>query len=101
MGVDYDANYGFGVQVEIPTVDDKLQYLEDLCKDTKFSYFVEGSYYDNDEDYYYIISDEAEEAMENGDYNIVRYVNELLDFLVNNNITYIGNPRIVGGLLIS
>lgn len=106
MGVDYRANYGFGVKVtHIPTEVDqyKIEALEYLLEDSPYTYFEVGSAYDDDETDVYIINDEVinELLKDNGYYCIESYAEDMKEFLKLKGIEYNGVPNIVGGLYIS
>jgi len=106
MGVDYGASYGFGVEVTSnheDFIETPWDFLNDILQGTSFSYFTVGNAYYNRRNYkFYITSDNAEMALDKGQYNLEGYAQELLDFLNSKpELEVLDTPNIVGGLLIS
>lgn len=102
MGVDYTGNYGIGIKIFIPELDenheyynDEIGYLESLLEDTSYSYFEvgEGSYTGNPNDYYIEIKNPFEDG-----YDIQNKVNALMTFLDEKQIESEGRVDIIGGL---
>ena len=103
MGVDYSGNYGIGVKVIIPTIEDEndewfedeLGYLDSLLQETDYYYFQVGeSSYTGGEDDTYVCLDKP---FEDG-YDITNKVNQLIEFLQSTNLEVVGKVDEVGGL---
>lgn len=102
MGVDYSGNYGIGVKVLVPELeeehdyfDDELGYVDNLLKDTEYEYFEvgDGSYSGKKDDLYICFKNPFKDG-----YNIEDKVIELYLFLSNTDLEVIGKVNEVGGL---
>lgn len=117
MGVDYSANFGFGVKVKINIpkswlVDNEydeddsegleLDYLDDVLQGTPYQYFETGSSnYGGDDGDFYITDPRVEEMLDKGEYeslDLGKSVKELLQTVSGLGMESVGNPSIVGGL---
>lgn len=101
MGVDYDANFGIGIELQKMCFDDNEEwdmdeYLEDLLEDTPYTYSKYGSEnYTGKENTYLIL---FKDPFADG-YNITKKVFDMKKFLKKNKIKF-EKIDIVGGLLI-
>lgn len=100
MGVDYSANFGFGIQVD-PNYydeheDDIYDILEDLPEDLCYFFVGEGNYTGETNECYICINDPLEKG-----YNFLEdKAYYLLSVLDEKGIKYINKPDILGGLYV-
>lgn len=104
MGVDYNGNYGVGVQINKKEFEEDSDYygdfrgyLDDILEGTNYYYFEVGEemYTGEKNEIYVCIS----QVFSDG-YNIAEKALDLYSFLSENNIEYIGKIDEVGGLLV-
>lgn len=100
MGVDYRANFGFGIQVTQRSSEEESETyfsedLEELLEGSKYEYFEvgKGSYTGKENDFYVVVN----HRLLNQD-NLKQESEGLLNFLDAKGIDYVGTPNIVGGL---
>jgi hypothetical protein len=104
MGVDYSANFGIGVQIDIESMGfesngEVYDFLETILENTEYKYFETDAsgYTGNIGKFYIIINNPFSES-----YDIIRKVRLFDLFLSKNNVKYFGyRIDIVGGLRIS
>ena len=103
MGVDYTGNYGIGVKIFTPDLDededydgDYLSWVDDVLEGTDYYYFEVGSsnYSGGENDIYVIINS----PFENGYCGLEEKANTLIQFLQDKNIEFDGKVDVVGGL---
>lgn len=100
MGVDYSANYGFGVKVLRNKEEDFIDWLDEQLENTELYYFEVGSssYGGEENEVYVCINIEDEIDKDNG-YDFIKYsADELTKILSKKGIGFVGVPNIVGGL---
>lgn len=103
MGVDYTANYGFGVKIIRNEEEDFIEWLYEKLGDTKGIYFFETGreYYGGVENEIYVcINVENEIDKQNGYEFLNGVAEELMNILKEKAIEFEGVPNIVGGLKI-
>lgn len=101
MGVDYTANYGFGVKIIKNDEEDFLYWLDQKLEDTEgINYFEVGSesYGGDENDIYVVIDVEDQIDKQNGYEFLNRIADELINILKEKGIDFEGVPNIVGGL---
>ena len=101
MGVDYSANYGFGVKVIINEEEDFLGWLDETFKDINCIYYFEvgSENYRGDENDIYVCIEVEDEIDKNNGYNFLNdKAEELINILNEKGIQFKGVPNIVGGL---
>lgn len=98
MGVDYSANFGFGIQVDPNYYDEHQDDIYDILDDLPDYLFYfkigAGNYTGDTDDFYICINN----PLENGYNNLEEKANFLLSILDDKGIKYIDKPDIVGGL---
>lgn len=103
MGVDYSGNYGIGIKITLPELDenhewfgDEIGRLDEILDDTDYYYFEvgAGSYTGESNDLYICI----DEPFSDGYCGLEEKANKLLKFLQQNKIEFEGKVDIVGGL---
>lgn len=104
MGVDYNANFGIGVQVIRKDFDEDSEYYEDFLgwideqlEGSEYSYFETGSsmYGGEENDVYVVLDEPFSEGLD-----LTKKAEDLKSFLQSKEIEYEGEVDIVGGLLI-
>jgi hypothetical protein len=103
MGVDYTGNYGIGVRILTPDLDEDEQYqgdtiswIDDILASTDYSYFEVGSAnYSGEENDIYVTIDNP---FENGYCGLEEKANNLIQFLQDKGIEFEGTVDVVGGL---
>lgn len=101
MGVDYTANYGFGVKIIRNEEEDFLDWLDEKLEDTEgIAYFEVGDecYSGNENEIYVCINVEDEIAKQNRYEFLSGAADELMEILTEKGIEFEGVPNIVGGL---
>lgn len=101
MGVDYTANYGFGVKIIRNEEEDFLDWLDQKLEDTEgINYFEVGSdSYGGDENEIYVCIDVEDQIDKQNGYEFLNsYADELMNILKEKGIDFEGVPNIVGGL---
>ena len=107
MGVDYTATYGIGVQVNIPDfdtdefreldIDHECEWLEHLMIESEgLSYGESGSgAYSGDQNNFYIF---IKNPFSNGMDGLKEKADNLMKFLKDNDVDYIGEIDLLGGV---
>ena len=101
MGVDYEANYGIGVEVsdlcfDELDYDDVHEYLYDKLKGSEYKHIEEGeeTYTDYANTHYIVIPNPFEQGVD----GLVSKIEKFYRFLKIKDIAYTGKVDVVGGL---
>jgi hypothetical protein len=100
MGLDYSGNYGIGVQVSVPELDEEHEFYEDdygyidsLVEQDEDYYMLETGNYDSEKDFYICIKSPFKDG-----YDITEKVNKFMEFLDSTDLIVHGKVDEVGGL---
>lgn len=97
MGIDINCNFGIGFEIKIEN-NDVLDELEGLVHNTDFKIFKVGDEYEVESlntPIRFFIS--IKSPFENGIGGLEKKINNLNEFLVKNNINWIGSFGLYGG----
>ena len=110
MGVDYDANFGIGFEIEIPDYGDEFsdydEWFNHLLKETTYSYIEWGNAYDGEYYYAVVVDKESIPHYSARESNFIKFGDELKklhQFLLDAKIKIIEEQVgwVVGGSYIS
>lgn len=105
MAAKFSFAYGIGVRVlTFPSVTEfpcgMDEYLDWLLASTTYDYFVVGNAFVDEEKYYVVLNDaDIDFASGMADFNVA--CERLLAFLLENEVDFEGNVRLIGGLHVS